>query len=167
MTQPDNLSKQDIWIGLLRISMGFIFLWGFFDKLFGLGFATASDKSWLAGNSPTLGFLKFGTHGPFKPFFESLAGNVTVDYLYMIGLLGIGLALMLGIAKKITTLSGTLFLFLLWLSLLPPEHNPILDEHIIYILVLQLLLQLRSGEVFGLAKWWGNASLVKKYRWLA
>lgn len=147
--------------------MGFVFLWAFFDKLFGLGFATAADKSWLAGNSPTFGFLKFGAHGPFKPFFESLAGSVVVDYLFMFGLLGIGLTLMLGIARKITTLSGTLLLFLMWLALLPPEHNPILDEHIIYILALQLLLQLRSGEVFGLARWWENTPLVKKYHWLA
>lgn len=166
MYQPDNFPKKDVWIGLLRISMGFIFLWAFFDKLFGLGFATSSDKSWLAGNSPTFGFLKFGTDGPFKPFFESLAGNVAVDYLFMLGLLGIGLALVLGVARKITTLSGTLLLSLMWLSLFPPKHNPILDEHIIYIFVLQLLLQLRSGEVFGLAKWWEDIPLVKKYHWL-
>lgn len=167
MYQPGNFSKKDIWVGLLRISLGFIFLWAFFDKLFGLGFATASDKSWLAGNSPTFGFLKFGTHGPFKQLFESLAGSVVVDYLFMFGLLGVGLALMLGIARKITTLSGTLLLFLMWLALLPPENNPILDEHIIYIFALQLLLQLRSGEVFGLAKWWENTPPVKKYHWLA
>jgi len=35
-------------LGILRISFGLIFLWAFFDKLFGLGFATASDKSWIA-----------------------------------------------------------------------------------------------------------------------
>lgn len=167
MNQLGNLTKKDIWIGLLRISIGFIFLWAFFDKLFGLGFATAWDKSWLAGSSPTFGFLKFGTYGPFKPLFESLAGNLVVDYIFMFGLLGVGLALVLGIARKITALSGTLLLFLMWLALLPPKNNPILDEHIIYILALQLLLQLRSGEVFGLANWWENTPLVKKYRWLA
>ncbi len=147
--------------------MGFIFLWAFFDKLLGLGFATAQDKSWLSGNSPTSGFLKFGTHGPFKPIFESLAGSPVVDYLFMFGLLGLGTALMLGVARKISTLSGTLMLFLMWLATFPPVNNPFLDEHIIYILVLQLLLQLHSGKVFGFATWWENTQLVKKYRWLA
>ena len=42
--------KQEYILGLLRISIGLIFLWAFFDKLFGLGFATSFDKSWLAGN---------------------------------------------------------------------------------------------------------------------
>lgn len=147
--------------------MGFIFLWAFLDKLFGLGFATAPDKSWLSGNSPTSGFLKFGTHGMFKVFFESLAGNPIVDYLFMFGLLGIGTALVLGIARKISTSAGTLMLFLMWLATFPPTNNPLLDEHIIYIFALQLLLHLHGGEVFGLAKWWEKTKLVSKYHWLA
>lgn len=158
--------KQHIFLALLRISMGWIFLWAFIDKLFGLGFATALDKSWLSGNSPTFGFLKFGTHGPFKPFFESLAGNPFVDWLFMLGLLGVGIALMLGIAKKLSTLSGSLLLFLMWLATFPPKNNPLVDEHIIYIFILQLLLQLHSGEVFGFGKWWNETSIVKKFSFL-
>ncbi len=30
-----------VW-GIFRLGMGWIFLWAFFDKLFGLGYATAS-----------------------------------------------------------------------------------------------------------------------------
>src|SRR3989344_4887256 len=112
--------KGQYFIASLRIGLGLIFLWSFFDKLFGLGFATASNKSWLAGTSPTFGFLKFGTHGPFKPIFESLAGNPVVDWLFMLGLLSVGTALVLGIARKIATLSGTLMLFLMWLAVFPP-----------------------------------------------
>jgi thiosulfate dehydrogenase [quinone] large subunit len=108
-------------LAMLRIGMGWIFFWAFLDKLFGLGFATEASKSWLSGNSPTTGFLKFATHGPFKPFFESLAGNPIVDWLFMLGLFGIGLALILGIGLKIATQTGSLLLFLMWASLLPPE----------------------------------------------
>lgn len=158
--------KGHYFLAFLRIGIGLIFLWAFFDKLFGLGFATAYNKSWLAGVSPTYGFLKFGTHGPFKPIFESLAGNPIVDWLFMIGLLGIGVSLVLGVARKISTLSGTLMLFLMYLALFPPKHHPFIDEHIIYILILQLLFQLHSGEVFGLGKWWNNISLVKRYTFL-
>ncbi|MBI2034292.1 MAG: hypothetical protein HYT11_00995 [Candidatus Levybacteria bacterium] len=160
-----SLAKKDMIVALLRISMGFIFLWAFFDKLLGLGFATAPDKAWLLGNSPTFGFLKLGTHGIFKVFFASLAGNALVDYLFMLGLLCVGIALMLGVAQKIATMSGTLMLFLMWLAS-PPVNNPFLDEHIIYIFVLQLLLHLHSGEVWGLAKWWKKTKLVSKYHWL-
>lgn len=155
--------KKDLFLGLLRMSLGWIFLWAFIDKLFGLGFATTPDKAWLLGNSPTMGFLKFGTYGPFKPFFESLSGSVLVDWLFMMGLLGVGIALTLGIAKKLSTLSATILLFLMWLAAFPPKNNPFMDNHIIYIFVLQVLFQLHSGEVYGLAKWWNETDLVKKF----
>ena len=84
--------KPKYLLGLLRISMGLILLWAFFDKLFGFGFATLPNKSWLAGNSPTSGFLLNAVHGPFAEFFKSLAGNVWIDWIFMLGLLLIGLS---------------------------------------------------------------------------
>lgn len=146
--------------------MGWIFLWAFLDKLYGLGSSTAPDKSWLSGVSPTAGFLRMATHGPFKSYFQSLSGNVLVDWLFMLGLLGVGLALILGIGRKISTMAGSLLMILMWLSLFPPANNPFLDEHIIYLFVLQLLLQLHAGEVFGLGKWWNSTPLVKKFSFL-
>ena len=123
----------------LRFSMVFIFLWAFFDKLFGLGFATTPDKAWIAGGSPTSGFLSFGTHGPFVDFFKSLSGMVVVDWLFMVGLLCIGLTLLLNKYVKWGAIAGIIMMFLMWLSLLPPENNPIIDEHVVYALVLALL----------------------------
>lgn len=79
----------------------------------------------------------------------------------MLGLLGVGTALILGIGKKLSTMSGCLLLLLMWLAALPPKNNPFMDEHLIYIFVLQLLLQLHSNEVFGLGKWWNETKLVK------
>lgn len=158
--------KKILFPALFRIGIGWIFLWAFMDKLFGLGFSTASNKSWLLGNSPTSGFLKSATYGPFKPFFSSLAGNGIVDWLFMLGLLGIGLAFTLGVARKLSTLSATLLLFLMWLSAFPPKTNPVLDEHLIYIFALQILFPLHSGEYFGLAKWWESTDIVKKFSFL-
>jgi len=146
--------------------MGWTFLWPFLDKVFGLGFATESGKGWLDGVSPTTGFLKFGTHGPFAEFFQSLAGSVFVDWLFMIGLLLIGLALILGIGVRIAGYSGALLLLFMWLAAFPPEHNPIIDDHIIYIFVLAMLVLANSGKYFGFGKWWGKTKLVKKYGFL-
>ena len=91
-----QIKLESIW-GLLRISIGWIFLWAFIDKLFGLGFATTSEKAWISGASPTSDFLTFGTRGPLVGFYQGLAGNALVDWLFMIGLLLVGLALILGI----------------------------------------------------------------------
>ena len=54
-----------IW-ALGRIGLGWTFLWAFLDKVFGLGFSTPSDRSWLSGGSPTEGFLANSAAGPFQ-----------------------------------------------------------------------------------------------------
>ncbi len=152
------------YLSLLRVSIGFIFLWAFFDKLLGLGFATASAKSWLAGNSPTLGYLKNATHGPFAEFFQSLAGNPIVDFLFMLGLLGVGVAFVLGIAMRFAALSGAAMLILMYLSAFPPANNPIIDDHIIYALVLLLLGNSESKT--SISKWWNKTSIAQTFPFL-
>lgn len=152
--------------GLLRILLGWIFLWAFLDKVFGLGFSTDAEKSWLAGTSPTLGFLKFGSQGPIAPFYQAIAGQPLVDWLFMLGLLLLGVALMLGIASKLATVGGSIMLLLMYLAVLPPEHNPLIDEHIIYILILCGLYINEAKYSMGLAKKWEKLNLVKKYSWL-
>lgn len=147
----------------LRIALGFVFLWAFLDKLFGLGFSTAPDKSWLMGVSPTTGFLSFATEGIFGHFFKALAGSTVVDVLFMGGLLGIGSALILGIGVRIARYAGTLLMALMYLSLFPPENNPLIDEHIIYILVIWIVTCDAEKHPTRFGKWWTKQTLVKKW----
>ncbi|HEV2634497.1 MAG TPA: hypothetical protein VGX23_05090, partial [Actinocrinis sp.] len=51
-------------IAIVRIGTGFMFLWAFLDKTFGLGYSTASAKAWIHGGSPTKGFLGSVAVGP-------------------------------------------------------------------------------------------------------
>lgn len=125
--------------GLLRVSMGFVFLWAFFDKTFGLGFATKLENAWIHGGSPTTGFLNFGVKGPFAEIFQSLAGVAIVDWLFMIGLLFVGLTLIFNRFVKWGAIIGSIMLFLMYLALLWPENNPVIDDHLVYILVLVLI----------------------------
>lgn len=133
------MSKQKIVFIALRLSVGFIFLWAFLDKTFGLGFATASAKAWIHGASPTTGFLSFAVKGPFAEIFHNLAGLAVVDWLFMIGLLFVGLTLIFNKYVKWGCYAGSLMLFFMYLALLFPENNPIIDDHIVYILVLLLI----------------------------
>ncbi len=153
-----------LWAAV-RIGLGWIFFWAFLDKLFGLGFATPPQGAWLAGGSPTLGYLKNASVGPLAGLYQSMAGAVWVNWLFMLGLLGLGVALLLGIAMRFAGWAGALFMLLLWSSHLPPAQNPILDEHIIYALVLLALGATRAGDTLGLGKWW--ARRVKRWSWLA
>ncbi len=154
--RPDRL----LW-GLLRLMMGWIFLWPFLDKVFGLGFATEQGSGWIDGSSPTFGFLEFGTRGPFKDIFQPMAGNVFADWLFMIGLLGIGLALVLGIGVRIASVAGAVMLVLMWLAALWPEHNPFLDDHLIYAFVLVGVYVTDAGRYLGFGRTWSESALVR------
>lgn len=143
------MNKQKIVFSTLRLVMGFIFLWAFFDKVFGLGFATTAEKAWINGGSPTTGFLSFGVKGPFAEIFHSLAGVAVVDWLFMLGLLFVGLTLMFNRYVKWGCIAGGLMMILMYLALLLPENNPIIDEHIVYILVLALIAFRSSNQTIS------------------
>lgn len=154
-----------VW-ACLRLALGWIFLWAFLDKVFGLGFSTAPDKAWLAGVSPTAGYLTAMTSGPFASFYQSIAGNSVVDLIFMLGLLLLGVSLLLGIGVRFAGYAGALLMFLMWTSALPPQHNPFLDEHIVYIIVLVGLAYANAGMTWGLGKWWSKTNVAKRYPFL-
>lgn len=159
-------AEQQVWVGL-RFVMGFMFLWAFVDKLFGLGFATASGKAWLDGVSPTTGFLSHSS-GWFASIFQSLAGSPVIDVLFMAGLLLIGLALVLGVGMKVAGWSGALLVLLMWMAKFPPVQNPVIDDHTVYLLVFigLAVTNQKPGRMFGLGQAWAGTPIVKKFPWL-
>jgi thiosulfate dehydrogenase [quinone] large subunit len=161
----------------IRLSLGWTFLWAFLDKAFALGHETGVDPAtgavdyfgpaaWIHGGSPTEGFLTFGTKGPLADFYANLAGNPVVDWIFMLGLLGIGLALTLGVGMRIAAGSGALMLLMMWSAALPPDNNLFMDDHIIYALVLVLLALIGAGKTFGLGKQWESIGFVQRNGWL-
>src|SRR5919106_1033722 len=86
--QPTTVRGARFW-GVLRIAMGWTFLWAFLDKAFALGFATGRNPetgaidffgpdAWINGGSPTDGFLQFGVHT--KGFFADLYGALVGEH---------------------------------------------------------------------------------------
>lgn len=154
------------FFALARVAIGWLFLWSFLDRLFGFGFSTDSPEAWVQGGSPTSEFLELQTSGPLESFFQSLAGSVWVDWVFMIGLLGIGLALMLGIGVRIAAVAGTALLVLLWAATLLPEQNPFMTERLVYALVLIGLAWSDSGETWGFGRSWKQTTLVQRFPFL-
>ena len=160
-------------VATLRIAFGFTFLWAFFDKLFALGYATGvdpaghtdrfGDAAWIHGGSPTEGFLKFGADGPFDSFYHSIAGAAWADWLFMLGLLGVGVTMTLGAGMRLGAAAGALMYVLMWSVVLPPANNPLIDEHILGAITLVTLALLNAGNAWGLGRWWASTSLVRKY----
>ena len=160
--KPRHLDKY-VW-GILRIGIGWIFLWGFLDKLFGFGFATARESAWINGGSPTFGFLNFGTTGPFAGFYQSMATYEAVEWMFMLGLLFIGLPLMLGMGVRLAAAGGVAMETLMFTSAsILPENNPVMDEHVIYGLIFLGILLVGGGQYLGLGGLWKKLSMVKRF----
>ncbi len=153
------------WLAVSRILIGLTFLWAFLDKLFGLGFSTSSDKSWLQGGSPTTGFLNT-VQGPFADFYHSLAGHTLIDVVFMAGLLGIGMALTLGVAVRIGVVSAVAMYGFMWLASFPLETNPVIDDHVINASILLVVIFALPFQRFSLQKQWQSLPTVKKNPWL-
>ena len=160
--------------GLARISLRFIFLWAFLDKAFALGFATGRAEdgtidffgegaAWLNGGSPTEGVLTYATKGPLAGFFQSLSGAAWVDWAYMLSMLLIGAALILGVATRLASIGGAIWMGLFYLATaIKPEFNPGVGAHIVYILVLVGLASLGGGRSLGLQERWDRLAIVKR-----
>ncbi|GGK93993.1 hypothetical protein Sme01_58340 [Sphaerisporangium melleum] len=146
-----------------RIAIGWIFLWAFLDKLFGWGFATPANRAWIHGGSPTTGFLKGTTDHTFGGLFTALAGQAWVDWLFMLGLAGIGTALILGAGMRIAATTGGLLLLFMWAAELPLANNPFMDDHIIYAIVLAGLALAGAGDTLGIGEWWSSTAIVKRH----
>ncbi|HEX5366414.1 MAG TPA: hypothetical protein VFW63_07110 [Acidimicrobiales bacterium] len=174
--QPEEVeARPSRWLAALRLGIGFVFLWAFLDKAFGLGYATPEGAGWIDGGSPTRGYLSGVDVGPFADTLRGWAGDAWADWLFMVGLLGIGVAVMLGIALRVAAVSGTLMLALMWVAEWPPaKHtssgeptmstNPVVDSHVIEALVLIVVAATYAGHRWGLGRAWARLPLVRRHR---
>ncbi|NGO78856.1 DoxX family membrane protein [Streptomyces sp. YC504] len=161
----------------LRLVTGFTFVWAFLDKTFGFGYATGSGKGWIDGGSPTLGFLGGVSAGPMESTFHDWAGAGWANWLFMLGLLGIGVALIAGVALRFAALAGTVMMALMWIAQWPPaKHlsdgspsmstNPLVEYHVIYAVALIALAAASAGNTLGLGRTWAKLPLVSRNGWL-
>lgn len=159
---PYVLSKPARQVmAVLRILFGIVFLWAFFDKLFGLGMGTPSERAVVNGGDPTFGYLS-NNEGTFASFFTGLAGQGWVSWLFMIGLLGIGIALITGAGLRIAAITGGLLYVFMWLSAFPLENNPFVDDHLLGAVSLALFALANAGDTWGLGSWWKDTEVVHK-----
>lgn len=117
----------------------------------------------------------FSAGTPFQSTFHSLAGNALVDWLFMLGLLGIGTALILGIGLRIAAVTGVALVAMMWLAVYPPaQHtatgaatssvNPLVDDHVLEALVLIVVAAFGTGSRLGLGVVWARLPFVWKHR---
>lgn len=92
----------------------------------------------------------------------------------MAGLLGIGVALIAGVALRLAAASGTVMMLLMWAAewplaahtstgAPPGSVNPIIDYHIVYVLVMVALAALDAGRAYGLGAAWQRVTHRRSY----
>jgi thiosulfate dehydrogenase [quinone] large subunit len=166
------VSRTGHWsIAALRLATGFIFLWAFLDKTFGLGFSTPAERAWVNGGTPSQGFLNSdAVSGPLKSFFSGIA-SPTSDVLFMLGMLAIGLAVMLGIGLRVSAVAGSVIMIFMYLAEWPfaanlASTNPLVDYHIVYAISLIVIAALSGGDTWGFGRVWKSLPIVRNNRWL-
>ena len=162
-------------IAALRIGTGFVFLWAFLDKTFGWHYTTLPAGAWIHGGSPTKGFLASVNAGPFTSMFHSWAGQGWADWMFMLALAGIGLALILGIGLRIAAVAGVLLVAMMWAAVWPlAQHatggaltsstNPLMDEHAMDALALIVIGVGGTASRMGLGALWARLPFVQRHQ---
>lgn len=132
----------------LRIVMGWTFLQGGLTKLL-------APEGWSAA-----GFLAnaIPEGNPFVGMFAAMAGNPVIDALNMWGLTLVGLSLLLGAFVRWSAFWGAVMMIFYWMASLqggllqglPLEHGWVVDDHIVYAVLLYGLGAFGAGRILGL-----------------
>ena len=139
-----------------RVVMGWLFFYA--------GITKVLDPTWSAA-----GYLNNAK--TFPSFYRWLATSSLLpitNFLNKWGLTLIGVCLILGLFVYLAGKLGALMMILYYFPVLTfpyiiSAHAYIIDEHIIYALVLLLLAKLEAGQVYGLYRWCVNLPICQKY----
>jgi thiosulfate dehydrogenase [quinone] large subunit len=165
---------SELWIGYavvaLRVVMGWALFQGGVTKL-----VTYLDAD-PTNNWTAAGFLTnaIPAGNPLTGFFASMAGNPLIDMLNMWGLTLTGLALILGAFVRWSAFWGAVMMMFYWLASLhggllaglPLEHGWVVDDHLVYALILFGLGAIGAGRILGLDEYLEGLEIVERNRWL-
>jgi len=141
------------WLFLLRLAMGWL--------MFYAGITKVLDPEWTAAG---YGMSAKTFHGLYE--FLVSSGNIGwIDFINQWGLTLLGISLILGIGVRLSSILGAVLMMFYYFPVLEfpyiGTHSYIVEEHIIYALVLILFAATRAGRYFGLEEWFGKTFLKK------
>ncbi len=140
---------------LLRVATGWLMFYAGITKVF--------DPSWSAA-----GYLEGAK--TFPAFYQWLLQPdilPVIDFVNEWGLTLLGASLILGIGVRLSSLLGAALMLLYYFPVLdfpyPNPHSYIVDEHIIYVLVLLFFSAIRAGRVWGLERWCSSLPICSRF----
>jgi thiosulfate dehydrogenase [quinone] large subunit len=165
---------SETWIGYalvgLRVVMGWTLLQGGLTKL--VTYLDANpENNWTAA-----GYLQnaIPEGNPFMGFWGSMAGSPLLDALVMWGLTLTGLGLIIGALVRWNAFWGAVMMLFFWaaalegglLAGLPLAHGWVIDDHIVYAMLLFGLGAAGAGRILGLDNRIESMGFVERNPWL-
>ena len=146
---------QKISLFLLRISMGWL--------MFYAGITKVLNPEWSA-----VGYLKGAkTFAGFYNWLLQPGILPIVNFLNEWGLTLLGISLIFGIAVRLSSVLGAILMLLYYFPALEfPYIKPfsfLVDEHIIYALILLFFMAVKAGRVWGFDSVCANFPICKRY----
>lgn len=146
--------SQKITLALLRVATGWL--------MFYAGITKVLNPEWTAA-----GYLQNAKTLPgLFAWFASPANIGWVNFVNEWGLTLLGVSLILGVFVRLSSIGGVVLMALYYLPVLTfpmvGTHSYIVDEHVIYALVLAFFAALRAGRYYGLENWCGNLPICSR-----
>src|SRR3989338_3316553 len=146
---------QKIAIFSLRLAMGWL--------MFYAGITKILDSSWSAA-----GYLQGAkTFAGFYDWLLQPSILPTINFINEWGLTLLGASLIFGVFVRLSSTAGRILMLLYYFPILdfpyPNPHSYLVDEHVIYALVLLYFAASRAGRVYGLENWCSNLPICSKF----
>jgi thiosulfate dehydrogenase [quinone] large subunit len=145
---------ENVSLFLLRVGVGWL--------MFYAGITKVLNPVWSAE-----GYLRSAK--TFPGFYQWLAGPgilPVINFVNEWGLTMLGVSLILGIAVRLSSVLGAVLMILYWFPVLQfpyVEHGFLVDDHVVYALVLLYFAAVRAGRVWGLESWCANLPICRKF----
>ena len=156
---PSDSPASRTLILLLRLALAWVFLY-------------AASHQVLVANFSIAGFLNSTKtfHGLFAPFTAPGVVGI-VSFLVAYGHLLIGLSLLSGLFIRVSAVFGIGLMLVYWMAhmdfpYISDTNNLLVDEHIVFALVLGLLIAKHAGHIVGLDGWLARQHAVHANKWL-
>lgn len=148
---------QNIALVSLRLSLGWM--------MFYAGITKVLNPEWSAA-----GFLANASTFPeLYAWFARPEILPYTDFLNEWGLTAVGVALILGVGVRLSSMLGVAFMLLYYFpSLEFPyiERSYLIDSHIIYAAGFLVLAAYSAGSVWGAGRWFANLPLIRRSSFL-
>ncbi|WP_137286581.1 DoxX family protein [Halorussus salinisoli] len=156
-----NFEYSETWVGYALLALRVVMGW----TLFYAGITKVLDPSWSAE-----GFLLHAIpeSNPFGGVWATMANEWLwlVDPLNQWGLTLVGLALLAGAFVRWSAFWGALMMLFYWAASLPLEHAIVIDDHVVYAMLLFGLGAFGAGRILGLDEYLEDVEFVKQNKWL-